>query len=1712
MQELASAASLTLTSPATSFSHLCKNGSYSIPFYASGGTGPYTFSTSIGSNNTPPAGMSINSSTGILSGSPTAAGNNPFSVTVRDSASPQNSTTLSVTLQVDSSGSCLTSVAAPTTSSPPTTTVAYNSSNNSINLSPYITGSYSYITISTPPSHGTFTVTGATVSYTPTSGYYGSDSFYYTATSTGGTSSPSLVNITISAPTITISPSSLPIGVVGTAYSQTLTSSGGSGSYSYSVTSGSLPSWMTLSSGGVLSGTPTIIGTSNFTITSTDTSTGNGPATASRSYSLSINGGPPNSISTTTGTTQSTTVSTAFNTALQVTVLDVSNAPVTGATVTFSAPSSGASATFSSTTAITNSSGIASVTATANSTAGSYTVAASVSGVSTPATFNLTNIAHVAITTSSLPIPLLGQSYNQTINTIGGTSPITFSITSGTLPNGLTLNSNTGSITGTPSTSGSYSFTVTATDANNITSSQSYSGTIVAVLAITTSSLSVPLLGQSYNQTINTTGGTSPIVFSISSGALPSGLTLNTNTGAITGTPNTPGSYSFTITATDANSITSSQSYSGTIAASLAITTSSLPAPLLGQSYNQTVSTTGGTAPITFAISSGGLPDGLTLDSNTGNLTGVTNTSGTYSFTITATDANNVNSDQSYNGTITGPLTLTSPATSFSHLCKNGSYFIPFYILGGVSPYTFSTSTGHNNTPPTGMSVNPSTGVLSGISTVSGNYPFSIIAHDSASPQNSTALFVTLQVDSSNNCLTVNPVPTTVAPSVLDPTFTVSYNSINNAIDLSSEIVGGYDYISLSTPPSHGTYTITGATVYYTPTTGYYGTDSFYYTATNSGGTSSPALVDIIVSPPSITISPSTLPSGTAGTAYSQTISSSGGPGGYSYTISSGTLPVGLTLSSSGVLSGTTTAANTYNFTVTSTDTSTLSTPATATQNYSLIINSSLPNSIAATGGATQNTTITTAFSTALQVTVLDQYSNPVSGVTVTFNAPSSGASATLSSTTATTNSSGVASVIATANSIAGSYNVTASISGVSTPVTFSLNNTVNLVITTSTLPTPILGRSYNQTIGTAGGTSPITFAVTSGLLPNGLTLDPSTGSITGTPSTSGSYSFTITATDANGVTSSQSYSGIIVASLAIITPSLLAPVLGQSYNQAISTSGGTSPITFVVSSGALPTGLALDPNTGAITGTANALGAYSFTITATDSNGITSSQSYSGTVTSSLVITTNSLPTPVLGQSYNQTISTSGGVSPITFSITSGKLPNGLTLNSNTGAITGIPNTPGTYSFTIMITDSNGSTFTKTFSWTIEARPDPTKDATVIGTINAQVSSSYRFSKIQIDNIASHLEQVHIASKFNLENTFGIGFNVQGVNLNQLMAGNFTGFARSLNDALGTKNNLIYNQNYKPATAIYTVKSTNIAAKTSDKLIKQTLKSQTKKAKEKSEKQLAFWTSGMLNYGSLKNEGGGRSHFTTSGITLGLDYKALENLILGIATGFSTDSTRIDSYGSHSDANNISGILYVGYKPLSFVFADGLLGYGKLSFKNKRWISQSSLFVNGKRNGHNQFGSLAISGEITKGSMIISPYIRSSFISAKLNPYTEHGATNLSLSYKKMNIDVRTLALGFNGAYNYSINSGVLTPSLKIQYQHAFNTKQNQFIYYTDIGAANYYTLGTNVISQDMSSVQLGLRYTMDNSIAGEALGTLTSGSNSFRERSIKLNLIIPF
>jgi hypothetical protein len=239
--------------------------------------------------------------------------------------------------------------------------------------------------------------------------------------------------------------------------------------------------------------------------------------------------------------------------------------------------------------------------------------------------------------------------YSASLTATGGNAPYAWSVSSGTLPAGLTLAA-TGAISGTPSAVGSFSFMVSATDSGDPahTASQSLSLSILAAgsssLQISTSALAGATLGSAYSQGLAATGGTAPYHWSVTSGTLPVGLALNASSGLINGTPTTAGASTFTVQVTDASNPAETASKSLNIAVSsstsaLKITTASLAGGEVSSAYSSTLNATGGKTPYKWSIAGGSLPTGLSLTPSTGLIAGTPTQSGTSSVTAEVTDS-----------------------------------------------------------------------------------------------------------------------------------------------------------------------------------------------------------------------------------------------------------------------------------------------------------------------------------------------------------------------------------------------------------------------------------------------------------------------------------------------------------------------------------------------------------------------------------------------------------------------------------------------------------------------------------------------------------------------------------------------------------------------------------------------------------------------------------------------------------------------------------------------------------------------------------------------------------------------------------------------------------------------------------------------------------------------------------------------------------------
>jgi hypothetical protein len=487
-----------------------------------------------------------------------------------------------------------------------------------------------------------------------------------------------------------------------------------------------------------------------------------------------------------------------------------------------------------------------------------------------------------------------------------------------------------------------------------------------------------------------------------------------------------------------------------------------------------------------------------------------------------------------------------------------------------------------------------------------------------------------------------------------------------------------------------------------------------------------------------LSITSGTLPNWTVNQPYSQTISTSGGLAPLTFSVSAGSLPTGLNLdSTSGVISGTPSATGAYSFTVTVTDV----TDGASTQSYVVTINPALTICIPAPAGLVSwwpadgnGNDIVRGNNGALQggagfATGEVGQGFSFDGVDDLVNVPASSSLNIQSALTleAWVNPSSYVTALGF-EVIAGrpfGYQLTLMPNG---RVRFAFpsggGGAVNDYVD-SLNPLPLnafthVAGTYDSTTGQAeiylNGALEAT-AQYSGVI-DGMTKpfqiggfsDPNFtgGFIQGVVDEIGFFDRVLSANEIKSIYNAGS------AGMCMILPNW---TINQPYRQTFATSGGTTPFTFSVTSGGLPDGLNLNSTSGLISGMPTATGSFSFTISLIDAAGATVSQSSALTINAAPSITTTSLPDTTIGQPYTQTVVTSGGTAPLTFSVSAGSLPAGLNLDS-IGNLTGTPTTAGTYSFTIQATDISGASASQPYNVTIYPVPaatlsiDPASDS----------------------------------------------------------------------------------------------------------------------------------------------------------------------------------------------------------------------------------------------------------------------------------------------------------------------------------------------------------------------------------------------------------------
>lgn len=954
----------------------------------------------------------------------------------------------------------------------------------------------------------------------------------------------------------------------------------------------------------------------------------------------------------------------------------------------------------------------------------------------------------------------------------------------------------------------------------------------------------------------------------------------------------------------------------------------------------------------------------------------------------------------------------------------------------------------------------------------------SAVTSGSASPGISLApgsvttvsVIVTAQ-DSSTRSYTLSVTRAEAPPVATDSADSVAANSSNNVITLA--LTGGAaTAINLVTPPAHGSATVSGATVVYTPTAGYSGSDTFTWRASNSGGTSSVATVSLTVSAPALAVAPASgaLPAATEGRAWSQNLTATSGTAPYTWT--STALPAGLTLNASaGILSGTPAAAGSYSFQVIATDAH----GAAGTVSYTLSVNPASPvagdsATTVAANSSSNLVPLTLSGGAATSVSIVDapaHGSAAVSGTAVSYT-PTPGYAGSDSFTYSATNGSGTSA--------------SARVSLTVTPVLLTLSPSGGA------LPVATAGSNWSQTVTAAGGTAPYFFSATA--LPAGITLNASTGVLAGLPAAAGSYTFQVSASDSQGASGVASYT--LAVSAAPQTDLMMQPAggalaagkAGQSYTQVFGITGGTAPYRWQLN-GTLPAGLTFAD--GQLTGTPQQAGNTTFSVQVTDAAGITRQFAYTLTIATEAPVAADHSVSLTAGQSV--TVSLTNGATGGPFSgaqlLDTPESRLGTATVRASGAdyqllFSAAAQASGTVTLRYVLTGASGSTQPASVSLNISERPNPGRDAEVIGMVSAQYRAAQSFARAQVRNFSDRLEQLHSGGNRSSD--------LSGIRFSMPSARPEHDADREMWATAWQQQKLLNSKNVEPPA----LPSMPFAS-------------------AQQEQRLSYWTGGYVDFGGDK-AGGVRFSHTTVGVTTGADYRFSPAITAGMGIGFGRDVSDIGDSGTRSNGRALSTALYGSYHPGSF-FVDGLLGHGLMDFDSRRAVTGTDTVARGSRSGRQLFTSLTSGYEFRSPDSLISPYARLQYDRTWLDGFSETGAGAFSLAYAPQTISQVVTGAGLRGEHSVPLRWGMLRLLGRLEYAQLLSDSGSARVGYADVGNDTWRVPLYEQSRQTMTvgtGVDILLPHNITPGIAYQ--GTLGMDAQRTRDQMIMLRVNIGF
>lgn len=604
------------------------------------------------------------------------------------------------------------------------------------------------------------------------------------------------------------------------------------------------------------------------------------------------------------------------------------------------------------------------------------------------------------------------------------------------------------------------------------------------------------------------------------------------------------------------------------------------------------------------------------------------------------------------------------------------------------------------------------------------------------------------------------------------------------------------------------------------------------------------------------------------------------------------------------------------------------------------------------------------------------------------------------------------------------------------------------IVFSLPALPQATHAGAFNQTLSVTGGTAPYTYTVVAGSLPQGVSLSTS-GVLSGAPSQAGSFAFTLEVRDANGFSGTQAYELVVAQAAQAITgfaANPAAPVFAPNGTFALVATGGASgnPVVFASTT----------PQVCQVSGvTVTMLSAGRCALTADQAGDVNHQPAPQVSLAVDIAAAVPTLAWPeTLRKVYGEPAfelanpqSPSAGAFTFTSSDPDVASISGRTVTLHAEGETVITATQAA--------SGNYAAASVQMRLQVDVRPDPTRDADVVGLLQAQVDASVRFATAQQSNIRDRLRQVRSganASSNTLTLNYAGGDDRQGLSV---PVGSAAGRAMpALPQGWGA------------------------------------------------------WASGTATFGKSGRAAG--YDFQTDGLTLGADRAIGENLLVGVAGSLARNDSDLNGSTSRLKADQRSLAVYGLWRNGDHLFVDGMLATGRLDFDIRRWSEDAGATGTAARDGDQWFGSLGVGYEHRGERMALTGYGRVDASRTTLEAYREFGLDIYDLAYRRQTVENSAVAVGVEGSYQFGGETGRYRPFWTLEYRQALEDKGEAAMNYVVWPHPTDYRLGMDSYNDNALSLSAGLDVKLRPGWLLSLLFGHEQASNSTQGSSIGLRL----